>query len=85
MRMNNGIIIRYEPQIENGVLYIFDLNNEKVYKGNYNGYILLKAIQSDQLEEYKQRINAISDKELVKKMDVFVKFLTEKEVLVVGG
>lgn len=72
MNISDGIIIRYEERIENGTLYIFDLNREKIYKGKRLEYDLLHAIQTGTLECYKKELlKKREQKTLIKKSTHF--------------
>lgn len=47
MKICKNILFRYESNIRGGKLFIFDLNNYKVYEGNYLEYIILKYIKQN--------------------------------------
>lgn len=45
MVINKNILFRYESKIDEGKLFIFDIENYKVYKGSYAEYLILSAIR----------------------------------------
>ncbi len=47
MKICKNVLFRYESNIKGGKLFIFDLNNYKVYEGNYLEYIILKNIKDN--------------------------------------
>lgn len=82
MNISDGIIIRYEERIENGTLYIFDLNREKIYKGKRLEYDLLHAIQTGTLECYKKELFEEKGTENIdKKINSFLDFLSREKII----
>ncbi len=53
MKLNKGIILRYENAIAGGTLYIFDLNKEKIYRSGKREYEWMKnyLFVDDMLED----------------------------------
>lgn len=82
MSISDGIIIRYEENIESGTLYIFDLNREKIYKGKKLEYDVLNAIQKGTLDCYMEEIQQKKGiQNINEKIRIFLETLRKEKII----
>lgn len=80
MKFSNKILYRYESQIDGGKLFLFDLENYKMFHGTIVEYQILKGIDRNSsvssIAEAIQEQYGINDCE--NKVVSFVNFLKDK-------
>lgn len=57
MRLSKKVFIRFEPEMNEGTVYIFNRQTEKIYKSEKIVYDVLKNIDERELGEIVQRVN----------------------------
>ena len=57
MRLSKKVFIRFEPEMNEGTVYIFNRQTEKIYKSQKIVYDVLKNIDERELGEIVQRVN----------------------------
>lgn len=79
------LFIRYEPGIDNGVVFIFNKENGKMLEGNYYTYLIVKAIQDgENLQELADSISELTDTSVAEVKNNFksiIRYLVEEGFL----
>lgn len=77
MKIKNNILYRYESKMDNGVLFIFDIEKYKVYKGSILEYYLLSLVhqglnQDDIIDKFSSDLRINADKDQISSLFDFM-------------
>ncbi|WP_165974082.1 PqqD family peptide modification chaperone [Marinitoga lauensis] len=84
--INKNIYYRYESEIDDGIIYIYNYESKEIIKSNYITYLILQAIDENKdedeiIKKLKKEYNDYTWTEIKNYFDTIIKYLLENNII----
>ena len=88
LEINKNVLKRFEPNLNDGTVFLFDMKNEKIWSGNYAVDCFLRLVNGENTlnDIYNQLLQLFEDytvEEVISSYELVITGLIEKGFLVI--